>query len=283
MTLATPPTGATTLGGFNAVDDAPSAGDLVSALDAIAAFPAVQRLRAAAVDLLAPRLGDRLVDVGCGTGDQVRTLAAAVGPDGAVLGVDSSATMLAEARRRTPDAWPWVEYRLGDATALDIDDASVDGARCERVFQHLADPATAMAELVRITRPGGQIVVIDTDWGMHVVRGADPRLTARVLAAWADLSANGRAGSGLAALFAAAGVVENVVLAETFTSLDPRRATSSPFPEMAAVAQHAGALTPEEAEAWLAQLADGGQRREFFWAVTMFTVAGRRPPWGQGS
>jgi ubiquinone/menaquinone biosynthesis C-methylase UbiE len=96
------PANATTLGGFNAVDAAPSAGEFVAALDEIAAFPAVQRLRAAAVELLAPRLGDRLVDVGCGTGDQVRALAAAVGPGGSVLGVDSSETMLAEARRRTP-------------------------------------------------------------------------------------------------------------------------------------------------------------------------------------
>ncbi len=146
----------------------------------------MQRLRAAAIELLAPEVGDRLVDVGCGTGDQVRALAAAVGPRGLVIGVDSSQTMLDEAWRRTDDRRTWIEYRLGDATHLDIDDASVDGARCERVFQHLADPGAAMAELVRLTRPGGRVVVIDTDWGMHAIHGADPVITARITACWGN-------------------------------------------------------------------------------------------------
>ena len=99
----TPPSTGTSLGGFSAVAAAGGDVDLVAALDDIAAFPAVQRLRAAATGLLAPRGGDRVVDVGCGSGDQVRALAAAVGPTGSVVGIDPSATMLDEARRRTAE------------------------------------------------------------------------------------------------------------------------------------------------------------------------------------
>ena len=272
----TPPSTGTSLGGFSAVDAAGGDVDLVAALDDMAAFPAVQRLRAAATGLLAPRGGDRVVDVGCGSGDQVRALAAAVGPTGSVVGIDPSATMLDEARRRTAEGQVPVEYRLGDATHLDIDDVSVDGSRCERVFQHLADPAAAMAELVRITRPGGRIVVIDTDWGMHAIHGADPDVTARIVACWAGSAANGWSGRRLPGLFAAAGIDQFDVVAETFTSLDPQAPARAPFPQMAAAAYDAGALTRDEAEAWLAQLVDAGRRRQFFWAATMFAVGGRR-------
>jgi hypothetical protein len=63
-----------------------------------------------------------------------------------------------------------------------------------------------MAELVRITRPGGRIVVIDTDWGLHAIHGADPRLTATIVECWAHNTSNGLAGRQLPALFAVASV-----------------------------------------------------------------------------
>jgi ubiquinone/menaquinone biosynthesis C-methylase UbiE len=87
----------------------------------------VQRLRAAATELLAPRSGHRLVDVGCGIGDVARSLASLVGPDGTVLGIDPSRTMITEARRRSHEASTAIEFRVGDITGLDLEDESVDG------------------------------------------------------------------------------------------------------------------------------------------------------------
>jgi ubiquinone/menaquinone biosynthesis C-methylase UbiE len=271
-----PTTATATLGSFRAVDAAPAVTDLVAALDDQAARPAVQRLRAAAIEQLEPRFGDRLADVGCGTGDQARALASLVGPHGSVLGIDPSRTMLDEARRRTPPGGR-IEYRLGDAEHLEVDDASLDGVRCERVFQHLAEPAAALSELVRVTRPGGCIVVIDSDWGMHAIHGADPDLTARVVACWAGQTAHGWIGRQLPALFAAHGMPGATVLAETFTSRDPGRVHLPPFTLMAAAAWRTGAVTRAEADSWSDQLVQAGTRGAFFWAVTMFAVAGRRP------
>ncbi len=73
------------------------------------------------------------------------------------------------------------------------------------------------------------------------------------------------------------GIVDPVVVAETFTSLDPQTPTLAPFPQMASAAHVAGAVTRDEADGWLSQLVDAGQQRQFFWAVTMFAVAARRP------
>jgi SAM-dependent methyltransferase len=81
------------LGSFSSVDADPGAATLVAALDEQASIPAVQRLRTAATELLGARLGRRIVDVGCETGDVARALAGRVGPSGSVLGIDASQTM----------------------------------------------------------------------------------------------------------------------------------------------------------------------------------------------
>jgi SAM-dependent methyltransferase len=136
--------------------------------------------------------------------------------------------MLHEARRRTGDTTVRVEFRSGDISRLDFDDAAFDGVTCERVFQHLDTPDAALAELVRVTRPGGRIVVIDTDWGMHAIHGADPGLTSRVVECWASNAATGWSGRRLPGLFVDAGMRAPVVVAETFTCTDGRRRRLSP-------------------------------------------------------
>ena len=93
-----------------------------------------------------------------------------------------------------------------------------------------------MAELVRITRPGGRIVVIDTDWGLHAIHGADPTLTAAVVERWARNAANGLAGRRLPALFADAGLRDPILIADTMTSTDPLQPSAPPFTAMAAAA-----------------------------------------------
>ena len=103
---------------FSDVDADPDSATLVAALDEQAAMPAVQRLRAAATELLNLRPGDRVVDVGCGTGDTTRALARIVGPEGAVIGIDPSNTMLAEARRRTAGQSRPVSSSPGTSPAL---------------------------------------------------------------------------------------------------------------------------------------------------------------------
>lgn len=114
------------LGGFDAVDTAPDAAALIAALDQQAANPAIQRLRAATFEMLDIRIGLRVVDVGCGTGDVARALAALVGAEGRVVGIDASATMLAEASRRVGAAGLPLELRGGDIIDLDHSDGGFD-------------------------------------------------------------------------------------------------------------------------------------------------------------
>ena len=265
------------LAGFSAVDRDAASASLVGALDEQAALPAVQRLRAAATELLSPLAGHRLVDVGCGTGDVVRALASLVGPTGQVVGVEPSEVMLATARARSAGRDLPVRFVRGDVVGLELPDSSADGVVCERVLQHVGDATAALAELVRITRSGGRIVVIDTDWGMHAVHGADPDVTARVVESWVAATPDGRVGTRLPALFADAGLTDQVVVAETLVSTAPHRPAHPPFTTMAMLAEQTGALQVGEAATWLDQLAAAARHGRFLWAVTMFCVAGTRP------
>jgi SAM-dependent methyltransferase len=185
--------------------------------------------------------------------------------------------MVREARRRTVDPTLPVEFHGGDITELASADGAFDAVFSERVFQHLEDPVAAMQELVRVTRPGGQLAVIDTDWGMHAIHGADRALTAQVIACWAEHAVNGSAGRQLPALLAGAGIVDQVVLTDTITSRDPWAPSLQPFTAMASNAEQHGAITAEDAARWLAQLTKAAERGTFFWAVTLVAVIARRP------
>ena len=96
-------------------------------------------------------------DLGCGTGQ----LAAAVAPFvQQVVAVDRSADMLQAAARRLEDA-PNVDFRRGDLDALPIDDGTLDAATLMLVLHHVPEPAAVLADVARVLRPGGRLLIVD--------------------------------------------------------------------------------------------------------------------------
>jgi len=118
------------------------------------------RQRAARAAGLQP--GMSVVDVACGSGALTREVAAAVGPNGSVLGIDVSAAMLRRARTRRPRAGSAVpRYASGDATDLPLADASTDAATIAFGLRNVPDYQRCLAEMARVTRPGGRVVVLE--------------------------------------------------------------------------------------------------------------------------
>lgn len=105
------------------------------------------------------RPGDRAVDLACGTGSLTRKLAAAVGPEGSVLGVDFSAEMLGAARARPA---PNVVYRLGDATDLaGVPSVHFDAATIAYGARNIPDLDRLFGEMARVLKPGGTAVCLE--------------------------------------------------------------------------------------------------------------------------
>ena len=113
---------------FDRVDGTTDPADFVRYLDTTRATEYFQEIKRQSLTLLDVREGERAVDVGCGTGDEVLALARLVGPRGQAVGVDASATMLTEARRRAAGAGLRAAFVQADAQRLAFAAASSTAA-----------------------------------------------------------------------------------------------------------------------------------------------------------
>lgn len=108
------------------------------------------------IDRAAPKAGERVVDVGCGSGASSFALASKVAPDGRVLGVDVSEPMLTRARQSTPQGLP-VEFALADATVYPFASASFDLLASRFGVMFFADPAASFTNLHKAMKPTGRL------------------------------------------------------------------------------------------------------------------------------
>jgi ubiquinone/menaquinone biosynthesis C-methylase UbiE len=113
----------------------------------------------ALLQLAAPQAGERVQDLACGSGAVARAVAPMLGDDGAVVGLDINPGMLAAARKLPASAGAPIEWRQGDATALDLPDDAFDLVLCQQGVQFFADRAAAVREARRVLRSGGRFVL----------------------------------------------------------------------------------------------------------------------------
>lgn len=230
--------------------------------------------KARSFELLALAGGDHVLDVGCGTGEDVRTMAGRA-PDVSATGIDASEDKIREARARTLGLPRPVDFRVGDAYALPFEDETFDACRADRVFHHLVDPRKALTEMARVTRSGGRVVVCDTDYDSLFVEAVDVELTRRILAHHADRMESGRVGRTLPGLFLDAGLGS--------VSVTPYAAVATEYDEevlklrdKADRAAAGGAIVPADAARWVESLIEADRSGRFVCAQIVLSVCGRK-------
>lgn len=266
--------------------DTPSS---ASALESIYITPDVVAQRAAVLEALALSPGEAVLDVGSGPGLLALECATAVGPSGRVEGVDVSPAMLTLASARA-QATPWLAHRLGDVCALPFADSSFDAVVITQVLLYVADVPRALAEVRRVLKPRGRVVVLDTDWASCVWASRNDSRMARVLRAWSEHFADAHAARSVPRALRAAGFAVARVAAHTIVNSpdahSPHCVGAQPF---ALAGTYSGGMaqlirgfvpgragvSDDDAAAWLADLqdlglSDGGSA--YFFSLTRFLV-----------
>lgn len=244
----------------------------LNVLDNLAALPAIQRIRQVARTALDVRPGQRLLDAGCGVGEEARELSRLVGPDGEVTAVDLSAAFIAEAEER--DEGSGVRYAVGDIAKLDFPNDGFDGVRSERVLQHVADPDAVIAELARVVRPGGRVCLIDTDWESFLTDGMPEDLVAEMTALSRKLGLLRPSGRLLRGRLVRAGL-RDITVEPVTIALTDRAAAETIHPSFKPVVIRGMDVVPEElADLWFAAFDAALQRGDFLAVLTIWVVTG---------
>jgi SAM-dependent methyltransferase len=205
-------------------------------------------------------------------------MADAVGPGGAVHGVDPSPSMNALARARVADR-DWVQVTEGDALALPLPERTFDVAVSTQVLEYVADIPTALAELRRVLRPGGRMLLLDTDWDSVVWHVADRARHARVMAAWEEHLVHPRLPRTLAAFVRRAGltVTGQHVIPLLNDELGEDSYSANTMDLIAAFVPGRQGLTTDDARDWLADLRTRAAEGEYFFNMNRYCVLATAP------
>ncbi len=236
--------------------------------------------RDAYLDLLAVRPGDRVLEVGCGSGVVLREIARRVGPEGRAVGLDASPALLAVAHElaEREGLGDRVAWREGDARVLPFPDAEFDVVLAVTSLSHIPEGERAVPEMARVARPGGRVGVFDLDGDGLIIAHPDRDVTRKIAAARSDhAQVDGWLARKLPGLMAAAGLEE--IRVRAFTPFE-RHATGfyAALAERGAdVALQIGAITEGERRRWLDALRAEQEAGRFFAGQTHLFVWGIRP------
>ena len=249
--------------------------DRHSAYDKILAFhPAMEPLLRP-LDLKA---GLRVLDVGSGPGHTALELARRVALGGKVTGVDINAEFVERSGARAREAKLAAEFVLSAFPPLPFPDASFDRVWCKNVLEYVDSAADTVAEMARVTAPGGIVVASDSDWDLLVLETgeANRERNERVLAASKSIAIKEpRIGRMLFGLFRDAGLTD--VKVEILAGADTAgRSLPMLKASFARYAHDSGRIADAEIAAWLASVERAIEQESFFFVLPQFVVRGAR-------
>ena len=265
---------------FSDVDKSKDKQYFIDYLDTVRARPGVREGKELAFSLLALKPGSRVLDVGCGTGDDVMSLAKIVGEKGRAIGLDNSEAMITEARKRAAKSNTRnVEFHEGNVYRIAFPDGTFDGVIADRVFIHLEDPHKALGEMTRVAKNGtGRIVTHDPDWDSFIIDSEFKDVTRKITRMGADALKNGKAGGKLYGIFKEAGLVNVTVSgrAVVFTDYNPSFQHLQ-LEKTSRTAMEKGLISEGEQTRWITDIQKRGEDGRFFASFMTFTVAGTKP------
>lgn len=242
--------------------------------------PDMLQVNTAICEMLAPISGERILEVGCGSGVLCRRIAPSLQPQGQVVGLDISPQFLFQARKYAllQGLDGQIEFECGAGESLSFPNATFDGAFAARLLLHAADPDAVVREMTRVVRPGGRVVLMDWDFESVVVDHPDRELTRRLLH-WRNDHHGGDNWSGrqLWRRMVTAGLQGLTVQPVVTVMHDEAGGLTQSLWRAAQVARDHGGISPEEYDAWVGELKERIRAETFFASIAYFIVSGIVP------
>ena len=239
---------------FGRIDQSGDPNYFIRFLDEACAQESFRAYKQRTYELLALGPGQRVLDVGCGTGDDARDMAAIVGPGGKVVGLDNSQAMVDEAKRRAAGLSLPLEFHVGDAMHMTC--ASTGGfddgprpiaASCTfPIRQKLGSRKWS-----RVALPGGRVLVDEVDFETVTIDAPDRSLARRIVNVWCDGFRDGWLGRRMPRLFREAGLHAIAVVPMTLVLNRDADAPDHRSTDRWRGRGRPGASLPPRGEAWL--------------------------------
>ena len=233
--------------------------------------------RAKILEALALKPTYRVLDVGSGPGHQAFDMSSVVGTTGRVEGVDSAESAIEIARRRCSELGN-VSFQLGEASKLPFDAAAFDAVMSSQVFEYLDDVSGALAEMFRVLKSGGRVVIHDTDWGAALWHSSDPDRMARIMEIFDGHLADPHLPQSLGRKLADAGFknVRAEAIVQVETDYDPSSVSAILMKFVVGYIVSQG-VSQSDADAWMDDLVSLGSSGDYFFSSNEYIFTADRP------
>lgn len=215
-----------------------------------------------------------VLDVGSGPGYTALELGRRVGADGHVIGVDINETFVARANQRAQEqGLLQVSFQKAAFPPLPFADGTFDRVFCKNVLEYVDSAEATVKEIARVTKPGGKVLLIDSDWDMLALDVSDEALHDRILrAVKTTATREPRIGRKLPHMGKAAGLSEITV--KIFANPD-LNGWAMPMLEhsLYQYATVSGEVNQAEAETWLGDIKARVQSGDYFFCLPQFVVS----------
>jgi ubiquinone/menaquinone biosynthesis C-methylase UbiE len=272
MTQADPNREASLARGFRDVDTA-VVGKLSRCLTYMDGLPAFQQYKNTVLEMMNPQRGSVTADLGCGLGFDVERLAALVGREGHVIGIDASLALLSSARSISKEQ-PAVEFIQADIQRLPFAGSSLHSCKVDRTLQHVERPATVLDEIFRTLRSGGTVVCAEPDWGTFAINDGQHPLARQIAQVWCEGFRNPHIGRELKDHLKEAGFVD-LQVQEFVLSTPSFESSDTVFDITQSASQLTRSTRNDEALIWLASLRD--RQSLLCCSVTLLINFGKKP------
>lgn len=262
---------------LNGSDDPEKAKKIVEFLEERSKYPDQIEINYSLREVLNPKKGEHLLEIGSGSGFLCRLMAKDLSPGGHITGIDISPEIVKYSQdyARKENLNNLITFEVANANKLTYPNGFFDGAFAARLLLYLTNPLDVVIEIIRVVKSGGRVVLMDWDFETLVVDHSDRELTRRIFH-WRNDHKDGNNWSGrqLFRLLKVAGLKEVTLFPVVSTATDESSSLTQSLWHAASGALEQGIITTKEYDDWISEIKLNIKNQQYFASIVYFIVRG---------